>query len=129
MKWLINWRDWDPETGPAVTGERGWGGGGGELGCQPWETATHLTLLSSSVEPHPQAERINSKSFRAHTSKYFSNCGLEVIQFSIGMMAVRKRPQPMEGAKGDGIEKVTDDTKQYRASTPTQSPGTKLDFS
>lgn len=30
MKWLINWRDWDPETGPAVTGERGWGGGGGK---------------------------------------------------------------------------------------------------
>ncbi|OJZ85713.1 hypothetical protein ASPFODRAFT_625866 [Aspergillus luchuensis CBS 106.47] len=26
MKWLINWRDWDPETGPAVTGERGWPG-------------------------------------------------------------------------------------------------------
>lgn len=36
MKWLINWRDWDPETGPAVTGERGWPGLGGRLAGQPY---------------------------------------------------------------------------------------------
>lgn len=47
MKWLINWRDWDPETGPAVTGERGWPGLG--WGSAWLDSLTVFSLQSIEV--------------------------------------------------------------------------------